>query len=154
MYALAPHQFSSVVCQTLICFTCKNYSVAASSSPLYLTTVSLVTLAVLTLGDGIIHHSPAPISDDDDLDDGTGCDKEHSAPSPVQRALPMMATATVLTPCTLDDASDDTGRHSALPPASRTRAVPYHMHLLRRRRRDENDPTAALNLVAQRRQQR
>ncbi|KAH9177124.1 hypothetical protein EDB89DRAFT_1902820 [Lactarius sanguifluus] len=32
MYALAPHQFSSVVCQTC--------SVAASSHPLYLTTVS------------------------------------------------------------------------------------------------------------------
>ncbi|KAH9003261.1 hypothetical protein EDB83DRAFT_2324354 [Lactarius deliciosus] len=61
------------------------------------------------------------------------CDEEHSAPSPVQRAPPMMATATVLTPCTLDDASDDTGRHSALPPASQTRAVPYHMHLLQRR---------------------
>ncbi|KAH9028479.1 hypothetical protein EDB85DRAFT_2147882 [Lactarius pseudohatsudake] len=30
MYALAPHQFSSVVCQTTICFTCLIISVAAS----------------------------------------------------------------------------------------------------------------------------
>ncbi|KAH9008044.1 hypothetical protein EDB83DRAFT_2532258 [Lactarius deliciosus] len=34
MYALAPHQFSSVVCQTSICFTCLIISVAASSTTL------------------------------------------------------------------------------------------------------------------------
>ncbi|KAH9016177.1 hypothetical protein EDB85DRAFT_1875254, partial [Lactarius pseudohatsudake] len=38
-YPLYKHQFSSVVCQTTICFTCLTISVAASSLPPYLTTV-------------------------------------------------------------------------------------------------------------------
>ncbi|KAH9008695.1 hypothetical protein EDB83DRAFT_2455072, partial [Lactarius deliciosus] len=81
----------------------------------------------LTRGDGTIHHMPHPAPDDDDIDNDTGYDG-HFASSPIQRAPPMMATATALTACTPNDGDDDTG-------------TPYDDE------ETKSDPTAAPNLA-------
>ncbi|KAH9016445.1 hypothetical protein EDB85DRAFT_2155941 [Lactarius pseudohatsudake] len=90
----------------------------------------------LTLGDGTIHYHAAPSSDDNDIDDDTGYDGEHSgdsSPSPVQRAPPMMATATALTTCTPDKPRTTATTTWAPPMATtkRRRATPLPLRTLR-----------------------
>ncbi|KAH9029805.1 hypothetical protein EDB83DRAFT_2526129 [Lactarius deliciosus] len=111
MYALAPHQFSSVVCQTQTLLHLLDYTLLLLPATLDISPQSschceLHTLVVDwvklidTLGDGTVRYHAAPSDDDDDIDDNTGYDGEHSAPSPVH---------------TPDDGNDDMGTCTSPP---------------------------------------